>query len=466
MFLKKVRNFSNSLLFRLTLLYALAFTVLSSIGFLVFYYRIFAVTMESLDDELHAEVHKYASLLEKSGYKGIKAAIKNEGKFEGPEDGFYRLLDVNGNTLISTDMTLWQTIIDQDTIINMRNTGLTSEIQTLTVQGRDDKARAITAMLSPDYILQIGESLKDVDKYLSIFLRLFSILVTSLIVVSTLIGWFLAKQATSDMQEVTDTAEEIYKGVYNRRVQVTGRLKEIKRLGTTFNRMLDRIQALLKSMKEINDNIAHDLRSPLARIRGIAEMNLLKENSIEGYKEMATGTIEECDVLIQMINTMLDITEAEAGVNGSQHKTVELVSLIQEACELFQPIAQSKNIKVKTNLPESLDLKSDRKKLQRIVSNLLENAIKYSAGNKTVAVSASSRNGEIVIEVEDSGIGISEKDLPHIFERFYRCDRSRRLGGVGLGLSLVKAYTESINGTVHVKSVFNQGSCFTLIFKR
>lgn len=466
MFLKKVRNLNNSLLFRLTLLYALAFTILSSIGFLIFYSRIYTVAMENIDDELHAEVHKYASLLEQSGLKGIRSAIMNEGKFEDPKDGFYRLLDLNGNTLISTDMSCWQTIADQHTMAKLRKTGLTSEIQTLSVQGRNDRTRTITAMLSPEYGLQIGESLKEVDAYLDIFLKLFSVLLTSLTVVSTFIGWLLAKWATSDMQEVTNTAEEISNGIYNRRVQVTGRLKEIERLATTFNRMLDRIQALLKTMKEINDNIAHDLRSPLARIRGIAEMNLLKESSVENYKEMAVGTIEECDVLIEMINTMLDITEAEAGVNSSQHETIELVDLIQEACELFRPLAQSKNIELRTNLPESLSFKSDRKKLQRIVTNLLENAIKYSAENRTVAVSTSAGNGEIMIEVEDSGCGISKKDLPHIFERFYRCDRSRRLGGVGLGLSLVKAYTESINGSVHVKSTFNQGSCFTLIFKR
>lgn len=466
MFLKKVRNINNSLLFRLTLLYALAFTVLSSIGFLIFYSRIYVVAMENLDDELRAEVQKYASLLENSGIKGIRAAIVNEGKFEDPKDGFYRLLDLEGNTLISTKMSWWQTIADQHAMATLLKSGLTSEIQTLSVKGQNDRTRTITAMLSPEYALQIGESLREVDAYLDIFLKLFSVLLTCLTVASMFIGWLLAKWATSDMQEVTSTAEEISKGIYNRRVQVTGRLKEIERLGTTFNRMLDRIQALLKTMKEINDNIAHDLRSPLARIRGIAEMHLLKESSVENYKEMAASTVEECDVLIEMVNTMLDITEAEAGVNSSQHETIELTELIIDACELFRPLAQSKNIDLRTNLPASLSINSNRKKLQRIVTNLLENAIKYSPEDKTVAVSTSAENGEITIEVEDSGCGISEKDLPHIFERFYRCDRSRRLGGVGLGLSLVKAYTESINGSVHVKSTFNQGSCFTLIFKR
>ena len=286
----------------------------------------------------------------------------------------------------------------------------------------------------------------------------------SLIIVSAIIGWLLARRATTDMQEVTETAEEISRGSYDRRVQVKGRYREIERLSAAFNGMLDRIQSLLNSMKEINDNIAHDLKSPLARIRGIAEMSLLKEKSIDAYKEMAASTIEECDTLIGMINTMLDITEAEAGVNGAEAEEFELVALIREACELFRPITEEKKINLKTELPESLTVMGDKKKMQRIVINLLENAIKYTPADGTIAVSAAARDGEIQIEFEDTGEGISASDLPHIFERFYRCDRSRHQGGVGLGLSLVKAYTESLNGTIHVESTLKQGSRFTLRF--
>ncbi|MGD9214730.1 MAG: HAMP domain-containing sensor histidine kinase [Desulfobacteraceae bacterium] len=465
MFLEKIRDLNNSLLFHLTLLYAIAFTSLSSVGFLVFYYRIYDVTMNTLDIELHDEVRKYSSLLNKSGLEGIQAAIVDEGKFEDVEDGFYRIFDIYGNIMMSTDMSVWKTIPKPNFPKIKDHIGLSFELQTLKIHGMDIKARTITAALTSDYGIQIGESLEEVDDYMEIFLNLFSTLIVSLILVSTLIGWILAKRAIVDMQEVTDTAEEISNGVFHRRVHVNGRLKEIQRLGTTFNSMLDRIHALLSAMKEINDNIAHDLRSPLARIRGIAEMNLIKDdNSIDAYKMMAVSTIEECDALIEMINTMLEITEEEAGVSKSQLESFDLVELIQEACELYHPIAKSNKIDLNTSLPKSLKIKSDRRKLQRIVTNLLENAIKYSPENKSVVISASAQNGEILIDIEDAGMGISDNDLPHVFERFYRCDRSRSTGGVGLGLSLVKAYTESINGKIYVKSIFNQGSCFTLRF--
>lgn len=140
--------------------------------------------------------------------------------------------------------------------------------------------------------------------------------------------------------------------------------------------MVNRIQNLLKSMKEINDNIAHDLRSPLARIRGIAEMMLIDEKSINNYKDMAVSTIEECDSLIDMINTMLDITEAEAGVNGIKDEESDFVELISNACELFRPMDDEKMMELKVRLPEILTFQGDRKKMQRIVTNILENSIK------------------------------------------------------------------------------------------
>jgi signal transduction histidine kinase len=406
------------------------------------------------------------ALTKEAGLEGVLPEIADEAESEDPKEDFYRLFNFNGDILFTTDMSFWGTIDKKDILLKMQNEGLSYAIQNQAFEERDDKARMITAIIGPDSVLQIGESFEEVDEQLDVFFKLFSILVISLIIVSAIIGWLLARRATIDMQEVTETAEEISCGSYDRRVQVKGRYKEIERLSATFNRMLDRIQSLLNSMKEINDNIAHDLRSPLARIRGIAEMSLLKEKSIDAYKDMAASTIEECDTLIGMINTMLDITEAEAGVNGVKAEEFELVTLIREACELFRPITEEKKINLKTDLPESLTFKSDRKKMQRIVMNLLENAVKYTPEDGTIAVSAAAQNGEIRIEFEDTGMGISESDLPHIFKRFYRCDRSRSKGGVGLGLSLAKAYTESINGTIQVESTLNQGSRFALRFVR
>lgn len=422
--------------------------------------------MNSLDTELMEETQKYTALMKEEGLEGVKSTIAEEIEFDNPDEDFFRLFNFKGDILIVSDMSSWGSVDMQGIVSKLQNERLPYLIQTIKIKERDDTARMITAIVGQNIALQIGESLEEVDDYLDIFLKLFSILIFCLIIVSTIIGWLLAKRATADMAEVTQTAAEIANGSYDKRVQIKGRFKEIERLGATFNKMLDRIQSLLKSMKEINDNIAHDLRSPLARIRGIAEMSLLKEKSIAEYKDMGASIIEECDALIDMINTMLDITEAEAGVNEIKTEEFELVALIRDAFELFRPIADEKNINLKITLPESLTVRSDRKKMQRIVTNILENAIKFTPENGEVVVSAAAQDGEVRIEFEDTGMGISKNDLPHIFERFYRCDPSRSQGGVGLGLSLVKAYIESMNGTIRVKSTVSQGSLFALKFKR
>jgi signal transduction histidine kinase len=464
MFLRKIHDLKNTLFFRLTILYAIALVFVSAISFIIIYYLIYAMTMERMDDELLDEVEWYAEEMAKNNLQSVKAKIAEEVESEDPDEEFYRLLDLNGNTLAATDMSSWGSIDKSDIVARLQDNQKRYVLQTITIPGGDFDARMISAVIGSDTVLQIGETLEEADEYLEIFRILFAILIIILIILSATIGWFLARRALIGMQEVAHTAEDISKGSYDQRVQTAGQLEEIKKLGETFNHMLDRIQNLLKSMKEINDNIAHDLRSPLARIRGIAEMTLTDEKSIDDYRNMAVNTIEECDVLIDMINTMLDITEAEAGVNGAQDEEFDLVTLIYDACELFRPMVDEKKMALKINLPDTLTFRGDKKKMQRVVTNILENSIKYSPEQGAVNVLAASENGEVQIVFKDTGIGISETDLPHIFKRFYRCDRSRTQGGVGLGLSLAKAYTESMNGFISVNSSENQGSTFTLKF--
>jgi signal transduction histidine kinase len=464
MFLKKIKSLGNSLLVRLTILYTVTFTLLAVISFLVFYYQIYAVTMERMDEELLEETEYYSEYLAKSGLAGLNKKLVDEAESEDPLEEFYRLIDFKGNILAASDMSTWGPVDKTDIVGELKGNEINHIFNTIILPEDDDQARLISAVIGPDTILQIGESLEEADEYLEIFRNLFSILTGFLVMASALVGWYLAKRALTDMADVTQTAEDISRGSYSRRVEVKGQFKEIERLGITFNKMLDRIQILLRSMKEINDNIAHDLRSPLARIRGIAEMTLSDEKSLNDYKEMAVNTIEECDSLIDMINTMLDITEAEAGVNGTTDEEFDVATILSEACELFRPVAEQNKIELTYSLPDALPFLGSKKKMQRIVTNILENAIKYTPELGRVAVSAKTENGEIQVIFNDTGVGISEDDLPHIFERFYRCDRSRPHGGVGLGLSLAKAYTDAMNGLLSVKSAVNKGSTFTLSF--
>lgn len=189
-------------------------------------------------------------------------------------------------------------------------------------------------------------------------------------------------------------------------------------------------------------------------------MTLMGKESISDYNEMAASTIEECDKLIEIINTMLDITETEAGVSPFKSEKIDIVKLIHSACELFDPIAQEKDVRLVTVLPESLMIEGDVSKMQRLITNLLENAIKYNRHGGTVSISVTEDQQRVNIEVEDTGLGIAEEELPRIFDRFYRCDHSRSQSGIGLGLSLAKAIAKAFGGDIHVRSALNKGSSF------
>ncbi len=464
MLLRKISNLKDTLLFRLTILHAITFIILASAGFLIFYFRIYAITMENIDEELQADVEDYAEIMTESGVEGLWADISEEIASENPAEEFYRLLSYNGDILKTTDMSSWGSVDLHESLSELKANKTEPILATIRVPDQDYRARVVMAAMGSNMVLQFGETLDEAEEYLEIFRNLFTLLVAILIIVSTGIGWFLARRAVKDVDKVTQTAEEISMGAYDQRVEIKDQLKEVKRLGITFNRMLDRIQGLLRTMKEMNDNIAHDLRSPLARIRGIAEMTLTHDKSFTDYQEMAVSTMEECDTLIEMINTMLDITEAEAGVNKVKIESFDLVALILEARELFRPMAEEKQIHLKSDLPKTLPMNSDRKKMQRIVTNILENAIKYTPAKGVVEIEANAQDGHVHLFVKDTGIGIAGADLPHIFDRFYRCDQSRSEQGVGLGLSLVKAYTETMNGIIKVNSNINQGSIFSLSF--
>jgi signal transduction histidine kinase len=191
-------------------------------------------------------------------------------------------------------------------------------------------------------------------------------------------------------------------------------------------------------------------------------MTLLSKESIEDYREMAASTIEECDKLIGIINTMLEITETEAGMNSIEIQPVDIVALIVSACDLFEPVAQEKEVQITKALPEELIIDSNKHMLQRLVSNLLENAIKYNRPGGSVAISAEKKGQRVDIKFSDTGIGITEEDIPKIFERFYRCETVRSETGTGLGLSLASAMALALNGDIRVKSVLNKGSSFSV----
>jgi signal transduction histidine kinase len=220
-------------------------------------------------------------------------------------------------------------------------------------------------------------------------------------------------------------------------------------------------------MQEVTDNIAHDLRSPIARIRAAAELALHGVKDPEEYTAVMAHTISECDRLLSLVETMLFLSEIESGTRPSRREDVDLAFLVHEACDLFQPLAEDKRIALSVQqLADTCLISGEPSTLQRMIANLLDNALKYTGEGGRVSVRLEAQRNEALLVFEDNGIGISEENLPHIFDRFYRCDKSRHQRGTGLGLNLARAIVLEHDGGIHVSSQYGQGTVVTVRLPR
>jgi len=311
-------------------------------------------------------------------------------------------------------------------------------------------------------MLQLGYSLENESRLLMTFGRTFLMTMAVLLLIAVGVGWFMARRALSGVASVTHTAQRISGSDLDTRVPLEHRYDEIDQLAVTFNQMLDRIQLLVGGIRQMNDNIAHDLRSPITRIRGLAEVTLTGDTGIAEYSHMAASTIEECDRLLQMINTMLTISRTEAGVDHKTFQTVDLAAIVRDACGLFQPLCEDKNIELQCDAPHACLISGNEALLQRLVANLIDNAIKYTPVQGWVRVGVEHRGAYVQTRVQDSGAGILPEDCERVFERFFRGDQSRSQSGAGLGLSLALAIARAHGGDIALQSQLGTGSTFAV----
>lgn len=460
-------SFSNTLAFRLTLWYAVIFTLSSCIAFLLFYTLVTFIIHDRTDQELIGQARRYAAILSTQGTEEVTRAVVMEAQAAGVRKVFFRLLYPNGQTFSSSTMTYWNDITVNLSAIRDLLEGKTYVIETIAIPDRKQRVRVLYAMLGPGVVMQVGESMEGYSRFLDIFKGILFFTMAFLLLLSAGVGWFMAKRAVSGVEAVTRTARKISEGLLEERVPLKDTGDEIDLLAKTFNEMVDRIQILVREIKEISDNIAHDLKSPIARIRGAAEVTLTTSHSLGEYENMAASIIEECDRLLGMINTMLLISKTEAGVDKPVLEEIDLSALLKDTCELFSPGAEDKGVSLSCAAPSSVLIKGDIRMIQRMLSNLLDNAIKYTPPGGTIKVSLSKGFSEgISISISDTGIGISPDEAPHIFTRFYRGDHSRSTAGIGLGLSLSRAIARAHGGDIAVDSTPGKGSVFTVTLPR
>ena len=461
---KKIRNFRHTVAFRLTAWYALIFSLSTLLAFLLFYGLIVNNIRRQTDQDLIKELGIFISLMATQGLNEAKRMAIIEAQASGEKKIFIRMLNPSGSVFSSSNMSYWKDIYIHKDAIQTVLKGSPRVWKTVTIPGHRHRVRILYAAAPPGFILQLGQSMEHYTFFIDVFRRIFLTTMSVVILVAALLGWFMAKRALAGVSAVTATARQISSGSLDQRVPVKHTEDEIDQLAVTFNHMLDRIQHLVEQIKAMSDNIAHDLKSPLTRIRGSAEVTLTTASSLSEYESMTASTIEDCDRLLDLINTMLFISKTEAGVNPSDFTAVDLASILQEACLLFEPMADEKTLKLSCLAPSPCMLQGDMRMLQRLASNLLDNAIKYTPEGGSIQLKAhyAITDQQVELIVEDTGIGMADDELAHIFKRFYRSDRSRSEPGSGLGLSLAEAIAKVHGGKISVRSKLHKGSRFTV----
>jgi heavy metal sensor kinase len=463
---RKTVRFRNSLTLRLTLWYAGIFTASSLVAFFLFYALISAFIQEKTDQELLSQSGQFSLLFQERGIRAIEDLAVFEAQAAGEKKVFFRLLYLNGQVFSSSNMTSWEDIPVSKGAIQKLIGGQPFALETMVQEISGNQARILYRIIGPGVILQMGQSLENYRRILDAFRRIFLLTMALLTSLAAGMGWFMAMRAVSGVKAITRTAQDISAETLSKRVPVKGRKDEIDQLAMTFNQMLDRIESLVAEVRQMSDDIAHDLKSPLTRIRGMAEIALANGRTPAEFEAMAASVIEECDRLQDVINTMLMISKTEAGVEKPGHEHLDLAVLVRDACELFEITAEDRGLTLSCNLPHACAFQGDARMLQRLVANLLDNAIKYTpAGGSILTTLVCDAGGKTVIEVNDTGIGIPPEDLPHIFDRFYRGDQSRSESGAGLGLSLARAIARAHGGDIMVASSLRNGSVFTVTLR-
>ena len=442
---------------RLSVWYAAVFTI-STVALVAVTYALLASSLAQRDhDIIHATLREYASRYELGGLMALSRAVELEERTGDQERLFVRVLGRGAEATFVRDPQAWGRYAVED--LDNGDSALSETI------GHDRHAvlEVASARLYDGTILQVGKT----NEIRLALLRRFELIVGIVSILALAIGitggLVLTRSTVQPIYELIAAVENIITtGRTDARVPVREPEGDaVQQLAAQFNAMLDRITALLSAMGESLDNVAHDLRTPITRLRAIAG-KALESGSPDQQREGLADCLEEAERILSMVNTLMDISEAEAGGLTLRREAVPLRDLLGEVVELYEDVAEAKHVPVTLEPGPDVTVSAARDRLRQVFANLLDNAIKYTPDGGSVRIRASRDGDTAVVAVADTGSGIAPQHLPRIWERLYRADSSRSERGLGLGLSLVKAYVAAHGGAVDAQSEPGRGSIFTV----
>jgi len=284
------------------------------------------------------------------------------------------------------------------------------------------------------------------------------------LIIATIGGYWMSRRALAPVDAITSTARSISEHSLSRRLASLRTGDELQRLAETFNQMMDRLETAFKRITQFTADASHELRTPTALIRTTAELSLRRDRDSAEYREALGQVLEEAEGMGVLIDSLMTLARMDSGAEALSYAILDIASVVREASSAGQPLADSKQIQIDREIPdEPILVDGDPHALRRLFLILIDNAVKYTPTSGRVAIALRRNDNDAVAEVRDTGIGISQGDLPFIFERFYRADKARsRETGAGLGLSIARWIAEAHRASIHVDSIVGKGSKFEL----
>ena len=432
--------YPSSFAARLVLLLVVVFSIINIGGLYLVRSTMFSFATQQTKEEIGVIIKNIGHIMTNHSMQEAEHALLDYTQSWKPDRVSARIYDTKGNIIGRSKTSSWDIIwpaFDK------------SSVSVLSPQNSKDKVYVVSHVFKTqkgNFTLQIAKSLQQEYAFIARLERAEISMAILTLLGLVIAGWITASFAMKELERITHAAEIMAGGIFIKELQPSHAGSDINRLIAAFNKSSRRVSSLVKELSDMNDHLAHDLKTPVTQIRGTAELLLTRKQPNDTADKLG-DIVESCDVLQNIINSSMDTAEIKAGIRKVKKQPIALLELFETLEENYSPLAEAKGIKIEIVSTEAV-IYADKTLIYRSLANLVDNAIKFTPSDGHIYLWSGRNAASDIIAISDSGIGLPEEAEHHIFSRFYRTDSSRSIEGHGLGLYIAKTIISAHGGTI------------------